>query len=86
MKKHTTRLDKLEAKTGGSDKKPHFAVTQSAEDKDIFLGPDGQEYTTDELPVLDEKYTLVVIKWADSWPPDSPPGPDDIKLTWPEEE
>ncbi len=80
------RVRTLENQKGFGGRKPFKIMKQSYDDPFIYVGRDGQEYTESDLPSLDEEYTVVVIKWADTWPPDDLSGDSDhIILKWPEE-
>jgi len=80
------RVRTLEDKKGFGGRKPFYSVQQSYDDPNIYVGRDGQEYTESDLPSLEEKYTLVVVKWADTWPPGELGGDSEhIRLKWPEE-
>ena len=40
----------------------------------------------EDLAALQEKYTVIVVKWADTWPPDNLSGDSEhIRLKWPED-
>jgi len=80
------RVRTLEDKKGLGGRKPFKIMKQSYADPHIYVGRDGQEYTEEDLPSLQEKYNVIVVKWADTWPPDDLSGdPDQIQLKWPED-
>jgi len=80
------RVRTLEDKNAVSNGKPFKIMKQSYDDPLIYVGRDGQEYTEADLPSLEEKWTVVVIKWADTWPPDDLSGDSEhIRLKWPED-
>ena len=89
MRRLRQRLRQLEQKSGSQvDNRPLLALSRDYDDVDLWHHKRaGSSYRSDELDELRESHRLILISWANSWPPGEQPPEDDnhIRLRWPED-
>jgi len=90
------RINRLEDAAGKPDDLPYLALTQSLDDDMLYRNDiKGIEVRrdSDEFKALAETHQMVLVEWAETWPPGKEPpdykppadDPNTIVLTWGDE-